>query len=396
MKRKLNQKTKAFSTLLGSLSIMGVNHSMNAQNTIVTHDINPDTLLDNYYESYDLDINNDNVNDFNFTREENTYYTPAQLIFFADGWNNNKLITFTNDIILNPTYNARLNEGDTISDNSTYNVVSYMAWTLDGIMRNNVYAWIGGTTDKYVGVQFKIGTQLHHGWIRVDVSSDIRTITIKEVGYESSPDALMKAGARISANKVSNILGSKPAADEDILVTFNKAEDESNISGYRIIIVPTSVIANLKLSNLQKLASDRYTFVAKTGNNISITIDKNSKDYDGYTLTPSVAYTAVVMSIGDATTGDAFQTGSPVLVTSNQEKELLESRILVNGKTIRLNEIPESGELKIINSIGHEIYSQTIAKGSSEIALEPMNNGIYTLYFQTENHTISKKIILSN
>jgi hypothetical protein len=397
MKKKTDSNSKAFTMLLGSLSLMGVNASIHGQNTIVIRDINPDIILNESPEVYNLDINNDNVDDFRFTRNEDTYYTPASLSFDILGLNNNRPVNFS-FINFAPVSTSRLNEGDSISNKSNFYISSGDGRLIYALGDNLIqgYQWLAGTTDKYAGVKFYIGTQLHYGWIRMDVSSDLKSMTIKEVGYESSPGALIKAGSKNSASKASTIAGSKPDWYEDITVTFNKATDESNISGYRIIIVPTTLIANLKLSDLQNLASDRYTYVAKTGNNFSVLIDKDSKDYEGYELTPMYNYTAVVMSVGNATTGDAFQTGSPVILTSDLEKEFVASKIIVKGKTVQLNELPESGEFKILNSIGHEIYSNAVGTGNSEIFLDQISNGIYTLHFQSEKYQITKKVILSN
>ncbi len=51
-----------------------------------------------------------------------------------------------------------------------------------------------GKTDKYVGLKFKIGSQTHYGWARLDARDDDRQYTLKDFAYESTPDKSILAG----------------------------------------------------------------------------------------------------------------------------------------------------------------------------------------------------------
>ena len=51
-----------------------------------------------------------------------------------------------------------------------------------------------GAIDKYIGVQFYIGTQLHYGWARFDVDSTASQFTIKDYAYNATPNAYILAG----------------------------------------------------------------------------------------------------------------------------------------------------------------------------------------------------------
>ena len=51
-----------------------------------------------------------------------------------------------------------------------------------------------GKTDKYVGLKFKIGSQTHYGWARLDTRNDSRQYTLKDFAYESTPDKSILAG----------------------------------------------------------------------------------------------------------------------------------------------------------------------------------------------------------
>ncbi len=49
--------------------------------------------------------------------------------------------------------------------------------------------------DRYVGCKFKLGSNIHYGWVRVSFSSD-KTLTVKDYAYESTPNKLINAGKR--------------------------------------------------------------------------------------------------------------------------------------------------------------------------------------------------------
>ena len=51
-----------------------------------------------------------------------------------------------------------------------------------------------GKTDKYVGLKFKIGSNTHYGWARLDARDDSRQYTLKDFAYESTPDKSILAG----------------------------------------------------------------------------------------------------------------------------------------------------------------------------------------------------------
>ena len=50
------------------------------------------------------------------------------------------------------------------------------------------------TTDKFIGVKFMMGASEYYGWIRVDVSSQAATVTIKDFAYESTSGNGINAG----------------------------------------------------------------------------------------------------------------------------------------------------------------------------------------------------------
>jgi hypothetical protein len=46
-----------------------------------------------------------------------------------------------------------------------------------------------GATDKSIGVKFTVGANTHYGWVKLTVAADATTITVKEYGFNATPDA---------------------------------------------------------------------------------------------------------------------------------------------------------------------------------------------------------------
>jgi hypothetical protein len=51
-----------------------------------------------------------------------------------------------------------------------------------------------GKADKYVGLKFKIGSQTHYGWARLDTRDDSKQFILKDFAYENTPDKSILAG----------------------------------------------------------------------------------------------------------------------------------------------------------------------------------------------------------
>ncbi|MFE3576185.1 stalk domain-containing protein [Lysinibacillus sp. NPDC059133] len=85
----------------------------------------------------------------------------------------------------------------------------------------------------------------------------------------------------------------------DLSVSFTKAADESNISHYRIMVVPTSYYSNFSLSDANNVSSNNYTTVNKSGNNnYGLTLSGNARDVRGNYITERTSYRVYVLSVG--------------------------------------------------------------------------------------------------
>ena len=62
---------------------------------------------------------------------------------------------------------------------------------------SSLYAVYGkwyGVEDRYLPLRFKIGTDKHYGWARLDVPSLISSFTIKDIAYNPTPNEGLFAG----------------------------------------------------------------------------------------------------------------------------------------------------------------------------------------------------------
>jgi hypothetical protein len=418
MKKHYEDKIKLFSALAGSLSIFSAN-TAEAQ-TIIVRDINPDTAVTVAHPEYDLDIDNDGNVDFAIIRNTSTnYYGVTRTFFYFNGTgsignnipsagmsNTHTFVSQNGD----DWYVAKLNVGDTTTFTSEYNDNLYTRlFEVSGTppTLTDDYAWTSGTTDKYVGVQFTIGNEVHFGWVQLSVAADYSSVTVKKVAYESSPGALMKAGATVSANAAASVTvddHGNSADASDIRITITKAADESNILNYRAYVVPVSKITHATLDSLQNMAVGNYQDIAKTGNSFTTTLSPSLKDIYGNAIVEGVPYKVIVESVGNSTTGDALATASNSLTLSTipvttgvSAQNTIAGRIYSSGSTVYLTDIEKNCNISILSVTGTEIYHGNVNAGNSSVILSGETSGVYVVRLTAGDGTSAvQKVLLQN
>ena len=184
MKGSIATKLKAYSTLAGVTLIS----SANAE--IIYTDINPDYVSAGYGSQYDLDLNNDSINDYRI--EVNGYSTAtygtsaghnwAFIFTFSNlgingfGSNNNMVGRATSSYSWQA---AAMPSGSVLSAYQywvsatgsanigwfSYYFSSTANGNTQGPYTSSVGAWLN-QTDKYIGLQFEINGVYHYGWVR--------------------------------------------------------------------------------------------------------------------------------------------------------------------------------------------------------------------------------------
>ncbi len=398
MKKQYSEKLKMYSAIAGSLAV--ASQQANAQ--MVLRDINPDIVVNSSNPTYYIDIDGNGTNDFQARVGTYSYYNTTRVTTYLKG----SYEASGKNTLQSGMYSGtvkELNLNDTIETSSSFNnsIYSVLTRSYNGNTPNSSFDFQGGETDKYIGVRFYIGTELHYGWIKVSLSSDVTALTIKEVGYEPAELALSKAGASTSVTVISNLVVTDEANNtnaSDIRVSFTKASTETNVSGYKIALIPTADITTYgKLYRLQELPVEQYYYVPKTGANISTVLPASLLDMGGNSLVAAVPYTVFVESVGDISTGDALATAASSVtigsVTATTESgKNISGYMYSAGNTVYLRNM-EAGTVKIMNVAGSELYNNTLTAGDSEISLAT-EEGIYLVQLLINGEKATQKVFL--
>ncbi len=222
MNKKLAKKLTAYTALAAGVVAAGTD----ADAQIVYVDIDPDEV---YTQNHDLelDLNNDGIVDFTLLIGD--YATPAAARLLPKAGNE-----ALGSGAGNYFYPFALNLNDSISaTQATWN------GTLNGSMLTMAWVFTGGSygnwlnaADKYLGLRFFIGDNLHYGWVRFDIAADSVGITVvfKDYAYNSIPGQGLEAGQMtIGVNEVARLDANIFTANNRLIVKLNQ-ESKGNIS----------------------------------------------------------------------------------------------------------------------------------------------------------------------
>jgi hypothetical protein len=101
--------------------------------------------------------------------------------------------TTLGDIYLTRFITANTNINGLIAGFSSYSIVYAR-----GFKGTTTFATFGSAdgVDKLVGIKFKIGAADHYGWLRINMSSNGKTLTVKDGAYHKTAGAEIKAGSK--------------------------------------------------------------------------------------------------------------------------------------------------------------------------------------------------------
>ncbi|WP_082332027.1 T9SS type A sorting domain-containing protein [Mangrovimonas xylaniphaga] len=221
--KRIVQYSAMAMTLMSSTNVLG---------QIVYTDIDPDITTPNY----NLDLNNDSTDDFQFDISDS-----------LETWVN--IQPQNSNAVLGgygPWYGSPnvLNNGQVISSGQS-------AWITAGIfMCNGSWGYWCGKTDKYVGLRFKIGLNTHYGWVRLDVN--MNTFTIKDYAYNGTPNEPINAGQTTLNVKDFDLKGIKLVSLTNQIQLYNLPEPLD----YRVFSITGQIILEGK--------TEENTFIINT------------------------------------------------------------------------------------------------------------------------------------
>lgn len=221
--KNLDKKLERYSALIAGIAVAG-----GASAQIVYTDVSPDAVINipagGGSASYVVDFNADSVNDFAFAMTSGSQpgsiasLSVTYVIYFQGGigvpYTSNAFIkassTGTNSVG-NLAFGYNIGSSAASWSGGSFGRMAFRQTTWVGAPYSNTFGpyyinadW-NSTSDGYVGVRFKIGGSDHYGWIRVNVSPDGSTITIKDFAYDATVDEPIPAGGTVTnVNELDN------------------------------------------------------------------------------------------------------------------------------------------------------------------------------------------------
>ncbi|OME92937.1 MULTISPECIES: copper amine oxidase N-terminal domain-containing protein [Paenibacillus] len=209
----------------------------------------------------------------------------------------------------------------------------------------------------------------------------------------------------------------------DLQVSFTRAQNESNVTNYRVFAVKTKDVANFNLAAAKSVPSQNYTTVSKTSTTnttLSTTLSSSARDTSNELIRSGVAYTVFVLSVssnesvlasnlssgsssitlntGTATVPSITQVtdisdygdGRDLRVSFNKvsnESNIHSYRVFVvkdsNYSSFNLSKANavSSYNYTLVNKTGNNINNLTLASGARDVDGATIRNGVYYRVF---------------
>ncbi len=202
-KNKLSKKLKSYTTI--ALSAIAAD----ASSQVIYTDIRDTTLINNG-DFFDIDLNNDGINDLTINLTKTIYSTTSGSYNIYVNYKSIDASAASNNqvnVVLNTSYS--INEAVAFSNNQSINN-SANSWSPYGYIGayatgsiitpystsylNLSIGQFPGQGDRFLGVRFRIGANTHYGWVRLDISSTSDTAIIKDFAFDTTANAPILAG----------------------------------------------------------------------------------------------------------------------------------------------------------------------------------------------------------
>ncbi len=224
----------------------------------------------------------------------------------------------------------------------------------------------------------------------------------------------------------------------DLQVSFTRAQNESNVTNYRVFAVKTKDAAKFNLAAAKSVQSQNYTTVSKTSTTnttLSTTLSSSARDTSGELIRSGVAYTVFVQSVssnenvlasnlssgsssitlstGNATVPSITQVtdisdygdGRDLRVSFNKvsnESNIHSYRVFVvkdsNYNSFNLSKANgvSSYNYTQVNKTGNNINNLTLASGARDVDGATIRSGVYyRVFVMAVNNNNSNNNVLS-
>ncbi|MCL6663794.1 stalk domain-containing protein [Paenibacillus amylolyticus] len=202
----------------------------------------------------------------------------------------------------------------------------------------------------------------------------------------SSASGIIKLNTTSTVEAVSSVKAAVKEASQatgdatDILITFTKPRNDTGISNYAIMIVPSSQVDVFNLSTAKAvLKLNNYLSVSKNGSSTDVQPFAVTTDVNGAPIDSSKSYQVFVLSVSDSNTRESSLSGASNIIKVNpKQQQLVEVKAAsltatdatgAQGPAIKINLTPNATEQGISQ------YKVFVVKNGSNFTL-PVANGV--------------------
>lgn len=250
-----------------------------ADGQIVYQDIDDITIEP--IDTFDIDLDMNGTLDFEFRAGTGNSGTQTFGSIFgvvtsaSIGNPSNQIAGYVGDFY---DYASALNAGVTV--NAANNWLSYPSYSNSAVIvsffNSSVYGEFAGAGDKYLALKFKIGSELHYGWMRIEATADPVVITIKDYAYNSTANAEIITGDTTTTTGVNSVSGNDNISAYSFGKTIYIANSNNselitavniiNLSG--AIVYSDALNKNNAIIDLNEFANGIYTVQIFTGKEV--------------------------------------------------------------------------------------------------------------------------------
>jgi hypothetical protein len=249
-----------------------------AKAQIIYTNVNPDAKFScskaGCSHQYNLDLNNDGVNDFSII--------VAGSLSFCGGNHHNFSVSIvpldSNGVVpTNPlSLNAIIND-QSIYDSAATTLESYYSYVLRNVCIGGMTGSWSSSSDGYLGLKLIKRGKTYFGWVRllISVSSKSASVTIKDYAYNSIRNQFIAAGQSNNAKLSNAIITNKPNTKTGIILMPNPVQNSLRVSalpGETLTGKSATATINIYSSAMQLVQITKVTQADK--NDVIIPVDE--------------------------------------------------------------------------------------------------------------------------
>ncbi|WHY18715.1 copper amine oxidase N-terminal domain-containing protein [Paenibacillus sp. G2S3] len=218
---------------------------------------------------------------------------------------------------------------------ATANNVTSANYTLVSKTGNNITQILSSGARDVDGALVKTGVSYRVFAMAIDSSNAANNV----LSSVSSAITLSNIGvSNLSVSDVNNYNDGR-----DLRVSFTHATDETYISQYRILVVPTSYYSSFSLAEANNITSAYYTAVSTTGTTTNQVLTSSTRDVRGALIKNGVNYKVYIFSIGSSNTGNVLSSPSSVITLLNDSSVSIVSNLNVSD----VNDYGDGRDLRV-------------------------------------------------